>query len=59
VAPVLEPGARRRSIYLPAGAEWRDAHTGARYRGGRTIELDAPLDRIAYLIRGDRSDPAA
>ncbi len=28
VAPVLDPGATRRSVYLPAGAEWMDAWTG-------------------------------
>jgi alpha-glucosidase len=50
VAPVLEPEARRRQVYLPAGMEWRDFHSGAPYAGGTTITLDAPLDRIPLLV---------
>ena len=31
VAPVMEEGARTRSIYLPAGTVWKDAYTGKSY----------------------------
>ena len=51
VAPVLEEGARRRSVYLPAGAIWSDAWTGEAVPGGRWIEADAPLDRIPLYFR--------
>ena len=30
VAPVVTEGAREREVYLPGGADWRDAWTGAR-----------------------------
>lgn len=51
VAPVLEAGARMRDVYLPAGADWVDAATGAEYTGGQTVRMDAPLDTMPVLIR--------
>jgi alpha-D-xyloside xylohydrolase len=51
VAPVLEEGARRRSVYLPDGVTWRDAWTGESQPGGQWIEADAPLDRIPLYLR--------
>lgn len=51
VAPVLEAGARVRDVYLPAGADWVDAATGAEYAGGQTVRMDAPLDTMPVLIR--------
>ena len=50
-APVLEAGARVRDVYLPAGADWMDAATGAEYAGGLTVRMDAPLDTMPVLIR--------
>ena len=37
VAPVTEPDATKRSVYLPAGAEWIDASTGAHLPGGSVV----------------------
>ena len=51
VAPVLEAGATRRHVYLPAGAAWRDAWTDARFEGGETIERDAPLETVPVYVR--------
>jgi alpha-glucosidase len=50
VAPVLEPGARTRRIYLPAGKDWCDWYTGRWHAGGTEIEVDAPLERIPLLV---------
>jgi alpha-D-xyloside xylohydrolase len=50
VAPVLQPGARSREVYLPAGS-WRDADTGEVLSGGRTVTVDAPLERIPVFER--------
>jgi len=57
VAPVLEPGARVRQVYLPAGTAWRDAWTGRVYGGGRRVDADAPLERIPLFVRGDAELP--
>ncbi|TLS47876.1 glycoside hydrolase family 31 protein [Streptomyces montanus] len=46
VAPVTEPGARHREVYLPAGRTWTDAWTGRTHEGGRTLIAEAPIERI-------------
>jgi alpha-glucosidase len=51
VAPVVEPGATARTVYLPAGAGWFDVWSGARHDGGQTIVLPAPWDRPPMLAR--------
>jgi alpha-glucosidase (family GH31 glycosyl hydrolase) len=51
VAPVLEEGARKRRVYLPAG-EWRDYWTGDELTGGRIVEVPCPIDRIPVFRRG-------
>ena len=51
VAPVLESGSRKRTLYLPAGAKWREGDTGLVHRGGVWLDVDAPLDRVPYFYR--------
>jgi alpha-D-xyloside xylohydrolase len=51
VNPVTEPHATKRSVVLPVGEGWIDFWTGRAYRGGQTIEADAPLDRMPILVR--------
>ncbi len=50
VAPVLEPGARTRRVYLPAGPWWCDFHSGQWYMGGSEIEVPAPLEQIPLFV---------
>ncbi|MGP3971306.1 glycoside hydrolase family 31 protein [Streptomyces sp. 6N223] len=57
VAPVLEPWAREREVYLPAGARWTDAWTGEEYEGGQPVTVPAPLERIPLLLRDDAQLP--
>ncbi|GAA1516955.1 hypothetical protein GCM10009730_23480 [Streptomyces albidochromogenes] len=65
VAPVMEPGADRRSVRLPRG-RWYDTATGRAYEGQGRVLLDAPLSRIPVLARagavipvcGDDGGPA-
>ena len=45
VAPVLEPGARQRSVYLPEG-KWQDIRTMEVFVGGGTVTASAPIDSI-------------
>jgi len=44
-APVMAPGVRSRSVYLPAGC-WRDVDTGVVYEGKQTVTVDAPIERM-------------
>ncbi|HYY12410.1 MAG TPA: glycoside hydrolase family 31 protein [Kineosporiaceae bacterium] len=53
VAPVLELGARRRDVHLPAGSTWTELSTGTTYDGGQTVTVDAPLAVIPVFARDD------
>lgn len=50
VAPVLEPGAERRTVRLPRG-RWYDAAGGEVYEGPGQVVVEAPLSRIPVLVR--------
>jgi alpha-D-xyloside xylohydrolase len=57
VSPILETGARSRSIYLPASSTWTDAWTEEVLTGGQWITVDAPLERIPLHLRGEAKLP--
>ncbi|MEU5561339.1 glycoside hydrolase family 31 protein [Streptomyces globisporus] len=50
VAPVLEPGVRRRAVRLPRG-RWYDTVTGRAYEGPGQVLVDAPLSGMPVLAR--------
>jgi alpha-D-xyloside xylohydrolase len=50
VAPVIEPGATTRKLYLPRG-EWLNYWTGDRYTGGADVTVSAQIDQIPLLVR--------
>jgi Alpha-glucosidases, family 31 of glycosyl hydrolases len=51
IAPVTEYGARKRSVYLPAGS-WEAADSGEVITSsGEYIEADAPLDYMPVFKR--------
>jgi alpha-glucosidase (family GH31 glycosyl hydrolase) len=47
VAPVVEKGARSRSVVLPEG-NWK-AEDGKSYQGRQTVTMDVPLERLPYF----------
>lgn len=51
VAPVTSHKARSRGVYLPAGADWYDFHSGRKLAGGQTVEAAAPLSRMPLYVR--------
>ncbi len=51
VAPVYQYQARSRPVYLPAGADWYDFHTGVKSAGGQSIDVSAPLARMPLFVR--------
>ena len=51
VAPVTQPGAVERQVYLPAGCAWISLHDGARFEGGQTVNASAPLETIPVFLR--------
>ncbi|HYP01760.1 MAG TPA: TIM-barrel domain-containing protein, partial [Pyrinomonadaceae bacterium] len=58
VAPVLVQGATTRPVYFPKGDAWIDWWTGARYEGGTSAEIDAPLARLPLFARAGAIIPA-
>jgi alpha-D-xyloside xylohydrolase len=51
VAPVTEQGATRRDVYLPAGTDWYNYWTNERLKGGQTVTVEAPIERIPLFVR--------
>lgn len=46
VCPVYTYGARTRDLYLPAGPQWYDLHTGKVSNGGQKITAQAPYEDL-------------
>ena len=68
VAPVLEPGAAEREVYLPAGSRWQQVVVdddgalqplGAAQDGGQTVTAAAPLADIPLFTRIAAGTPEA
>ena len=60
VANVLEPGAKTRKVYLPAGCKWYDWNDNFKcYEGGQTIEVPVTLETIPMFIREGAVIPMA
>jgi alpha-glucosidase len=51
VAPVLDRGATRREVWLPAG-RWYDWYTGEMHDGVTTLSVAAPLGTTPMFVRG-------
>jgi alpha-glucosidase (family GH31 glycosyl hydrolase) len=52
VSPIWEKTQRAQEVYLPAGAQWRDAWNPAKvYTGGKSIKVKAELHQIPIFIR--------
>lgn len=54
VAPVVVKHARKRKVYLPAGAKWLLVSTGNIFLGGQTIEVEAPLNEMPLFLRNEK-----
>jgi alpha-D-xyloside xylohydrolase len=42
---------KTRPVYLPAGSDWYDFWTGARFSGAQTLEAAAPLELLPLFVR--------
>lgn len=52
VSPIWQKGQRTKRVYLPGGAQWRDAwHPDKTYRGGQTITVNAEMHQLPLFIR--------
>ncbi|XWX04961.1 TIM-barrel domain-containing protein [Aggregatilineales bacterium SYSU G02658] len=57
VAPILEPHAIRRMVYLPNGADWYSFDGKKHYTGGSYINVEAPLNIIPLFVRAGTALP--
>lgn len=46
-------------VYLPAGADFYDFHTGRKTSGGKTVTVETPLDVIPLFVRAGSILPIA
>jgi alpha-D-xyloside xylohydrolase len=51
VNPVCDYKARDRKVYLPSGSNWYDFYSGNYLEGGKSIQAEAPLNRIPLYVR--------
>jgi alpha-D-xyloside xylohydrolase len=59
VAPVTSAGQTSRTVYLPAGSRWVNAWTGESVDGGRSVTVEAPIERIPVFTREGAEVPIA
>jgi len=55
-APISTEGATSRQVYLPQGV-WIHYWDGKRYEGGKTYNIEAPLDQWPLFVRGNNILP--
>jgi alpha-D-xyloside xylohydrolase len=51
IAPVLEPHARSRRVYLPGNDTWFDFWNGRAWKGGQQIESNVEIATIPVFVR--------
>lgn len=56
VAPICYEKMTSRSVYLPKGASWTNAHTGKNYEGGQAYEIEAPIDTLPIFLRDGKQE---
>jgi alpha-glucosidase len=62
VAPVVEPGAVQREVYLPRlpdGRKWLDFHTRQAFAAGQTHRVEAALTQLPLFVREGARIPVA
>lgn len=58
VAPVTEPGARTKEVYLPSG-NWYNYWTHESFEGGHIYQVDAPVDSMPIFVKAGSVIPEA
>jgi alpha-D-xyloside xylohydrolase len=51
VCPVTGAGMKERDVYLPKGTGWQLMDEGKLYKGGISMKVSAPIDKIPVFIR--------
>lgn len=48
--PILYPGQRKRSLYLPEGERWKSWDGTTEFEGGKVIEVVSPIDVMPVFV---------
>lgn len=56
VAPVLDAGAKSRSVYLPEGCDWKECENQKIYVGGTTVKIPVTLDSMPVFLKMEKAD---
>ena len=51
VAPITKEDANNRDVYLPKTTNWYNFWTGKYFKGGQTVNTDAPFDKIPLYVK--------
>lgn len=51
VCPIYEYKARSREVYFPAGSNWYDFESNKFIKGGQTLNVEAPYERMPLYVR--------
>jgi alpha-D-xyloside xylohydrolase len=51
VAPVTEAVVDEWDVYLPKSTDWYDFWIGKRFKGGQTIKIDVPINKIPLFVK--------
>ena len=49
--PVFSPGQRKISVYLPSGPQWKALNSEECFDGGKTVEVNCPIELMPVFIR--------
>ncbi|KFY29506.1 hypothetical protein V493_02325 [Pseudogymnoascus sp. VKM F-4281 (FW-2241)] len=49
--PVLAPGIRNMTVYLPAGTAWKTFSGDTQYNGGQKVQVECPLNMMPVFVR--------
>lgn len=51
VAVLNTRGKALQTVYLPSGCDWYDFWEGKMYKGGKSVTIDSPLDRLPLFVK--------
>ncbi len=51
VAPVLKPGQKIRTVYLPESVKWYDFHTNRKFPGGNEYEIPVTINDMPLFVK--------
>lgn len=51
ISPVYKMSSVNRKVYLPAGNGWYDIYSGKYFEGEKTIDAEAPYERMPVFVR--------